>query len=198
MDWKDRLTDMLTKIFGYSMTTSQGTETIGGLTGKGGMFGQKELIRPEIQYLPNLTSTPTPTSSSSFGYGTETARVEPRLFDALMMIKNLEDRIKVAELSGQESSYGYAEPHITPASPGVLPEESYGAYHLNLRAGRTSPKTGKPFTQEEAEDVNLMTQYVLNELLRTGGLGNWNPGSYPFYQYELPERAKTKRFIRGE
>ena len=132
-------------------------------------------------------------SPTSFGSGTEEARIEPSLFDALMqMVQKEKLRILLAELSGQESSYGYAGPNLTDR------EQSYGPYHINLMAGRINPMTGEPITRGEAMNPRIATQYALSELKRTGGLGAWNPGSYDFYQREIPERAMTKKFIRGE
>ena len=143
------------------------------------------------------TPTPTPTSTPPplpyFGMGEEPAQMEPALFDALRTIEATEkERIDLAELSGQESSYGYAGPHISEK------EESYGPFHINILAGRTNPQTGKPFTKEEAEDITGAVEYALSELRRTGGLGAWNPGAFPFYQEEIPKRAESKRFIRGK
>jgi hypothetical protein len=148
---------------------------------------------PTATPTPTKVPTPTPTPSDRFGKGKETAFIEPDLFDALMQIVQSEkERILLAELSGQESSYGYAGPHITEK------EASYGPYHINLMAGRINPLTGHPFRRKEAEDPYIATQYALEELRRTGGLGAWNPGVYPFYQFELPRRAKTKTYKRAD
>ena len=144
---------------------------------------------------PTLTPTPTPTPTPQpyFGMGQEKAVVEPTLFDALMALDaSKRERRDITELSGQESRYGYAGPNITEK------EESYGPLHLNLMAGRTDPTTGQPFTKEGALDIQKIIQYALDEYRRTGGLGAWNPGAYDFYQYDIPERAKKKKFIRGK
>ena len=128
-----------------------------------------------------------------FGEGQEEAYIKPELYDALMsLVEDEQARMDLAELSGQESSYGYAGPHISDV------EESYGPYHINLRAGRKNPETGRAFTMEEASDSKLATEYALREYQRTGGLGAWNPGAYPFYQEDLPKRARTKKYKRGK
>jgi len=150
-------------------------------------------LSPTPTAIPTQAPMPVPTPPTSFGMGQEEARVEPAVFDALRALEaSEEERRNIAELTGQESSYGYAKPHITEK------EESYGPVHLNIKAGRINPLTGKPFTKEEAEDVQKIIQYALDEYRRTGGLGAWNPGAYPFYQEEIPKRAETKKFIRGE
>ena len=142
---------------------------------------------------PMPTAAAAPTPSPHFGMGQEHAYIEPAVFDALIALQaSKEEKRNLAELTGQESSYGYAGPHITEK------EESYGPVHVNIKAGRINPLTGKAFTKEEAEDVQAIIQYALDEYRRTGGLGAWNPGAYPFYQEEIPRRAKTKKFIRGK
>lgn len=159
----------------------------------------RDIIAPQVssnifgpKKAPAPTSTKTQTTRS-FGVGNEDAYIQKVLFDALMQTEMTdEERINIAELSGQESSYGYAGPHISPK------EESYGPFHVNLKAGRVDPNTGKAFTKEGATDISTIIQYVLDEMRRTGGLGAWNPGAYDFYQEGIPERAKTKKFIRGD
>jgi len=132
-------------------------------------------------------------SKKSFGIGKEVATVEPQLFDAIMALKASDkEKRDLAELSGQETSYGYAGPHISDV------EESYGSFHINLKAGRIDPTTKKPFTKEGATNIKQVVKYALDEMRRTGGLGAWNPGAYPFYQQEIPRRAETKKFIRGK
>lgn len=149
-----------------------------------------EKTGPDKYSWPRPSPTPTPTPDY-FGVGEEPAYVKPALYEALLGIKDPDIRMALTELSGQESSYGYAGPNITEK------EESYGPFHINILAKRKSPKTGLPFTKEEAMDIPYTTQYALDEYIRTGGLGSWNPGSYDFYQYELPKRAKTKKYIKG-
>ena len=134
---------------------------------------------------PILAKTP-----NYFGQGNEMMSVNPVLFDALMKIPDEKERIIIAELAGNESSYGHRLENVSPK------EESYGAYHINLRAKRKNPVTGKPFTKEEAMDFEIATQYALEEM-RKRGLGNWNPGNYDFYQNEIPKRAQGKRYVRG-
>jgi hypothetical protein len=110
-----------------------------------------------------------------------------------MALKASEDqKLALAELSGQESSYGYAGPHISPK------ETSYGPFHINTMSGRIDPTTGKPFTPEGASNIPNAVDYALKELQRTGGLGSWNPGAYDFYQNEIPERSKTKKYMKGK
>ena len=140
------------------------------------------------------SQAPTPTPASQFGIGSEETFVEPSLFDYLMSVSaNDRERRLIAELSGQESSYWYnKQPHITEK------EESYGPFHINVKAGRKNPKTGKPFTKEEALDIKTAVNYALEEMRRTGGLGAWNPGAYDFYQYDLPKRSESKLYKRGE
>jgi hypothetical protein len=157
-------------------------------------FPPTNISEPKPQVMGTTTEVkpsiaPSP-SSMSFGMGTEEAKISPELFDELMKIKDEADRIKIAELSGQESSYGYNLQNINPK------EESYGAFHINLQAGRTNPRTGKPFTKEEAMNPELATNYAYNEM-KNKGLGSWNPGSFDWYQNELPKRAQTKKFVRG-
>jgi len=152
------------------------------------LFGQNS---KKQEPTPTPTSSPTPTPSS-FGIGLDEAKIEPKLWDALMKIPNKLIRMKLAELSGQESSYGYAGPHLSEE------EQSYGPYHINLLAGRINPETNKPFTQAEASDPEIATRYALSEYMRTGGLGSWNPGSYNFYQYDLPTRSATKKYMKGQ
>jgi len=131
--------------------------------------------------------------SSFFGEGEETAEMQPELFDLLMsMDMTATERRNIAELSGQESSYGYAGPNISDI------EESYGPYHINLRAGRIDPVTGEAFTKEGASDIDRATQHAIEQYRLTGGLGAWNPGAYDHYQYGIPERAKKKKFVRGK
>ena len=141
---------------------------------------------------PIPTRIPVQGATPFFGQGQEPAYIEPTLYDALMAIDDPHERELLAELTGQESSYGWAGPHISEK------EESYGPYHINLKAGRISPETEQHFTQQEAEDVNYSTEYALQELRRTGGLGAWNPGAYDWYQYGLPEQSKTKKYIKGK
>ena len=144
------------------------------------------------------TATPTPTRAPIqpdpyFGMGEEPAYIQPNLYDALVAAQaSDEERRNIAELSGQESSYGYAGPHIDDV------EESYGPFHVNLLAGRINPLTDQPFTREEAESVVDIVNYALDEYRRTGGLGMWNPGAYDFYQTGIPERATRKKFMRGQ
>lgn len=139
---------------------------------------------------PRPTPTPDP---NSFGMGKEIANIEPALFDAIMALKATEEeRRNIAELTGQESSYGYAGPHLTDK------EQSYGPVHINVASGRINPETGKPFTKEEAIDIDKAIQYALDEYRRTEGLGSWNPGAYPLYQYGIPRRARTKKYVRGK
>lgn len=136
---------------------------------------------------------PTPTPQPYFGMGQEEAVMEPALFDVIQALNaSEEEKRNLSELSGQESSYGYAGPNITEK------EESYGPLHLNVKAGRIDPTTGKAFTKEGAQDIQNIIQYALDEMRRTGGLGAWNPGAYDFYQKEIPERAKKKKFIKGK
>ena len=174
------------------------------------IFGRQELLSPVPEKLLSpipdrfdlppagkgyayAVVQPRKKNTQSFGMGTEEAKVRPDVYDALMrIVSDPTTRANLAELSGQESSYGYAGPHISEK------EESYGPLHLNLKAGRISPRTGKPFTKEEAENVDLIIQYALDEYKRTKGLGKWNPGAYDFYQHELPKRAQTKKFVRGK
>ena len=145
---------------------------------------------------PNRYRWPTPTPTpykNYFGVGTEPAYIAPELYDAIVSLNATdEEKMALAELAGQESSYGYAGPHISEK------ERSYGPFHINLLARRINPLTGLPFTREEAEDVKNVVKYALEQYRKTGGLGSWNPGAYPFYQYEIPKRARRKRFIRGK
>ena len=134
-----------------------------------------------------------PSAWPSFGEGNEVAYIEPTLYDTLLgSSMSAQERANIAELSGQESRYGYAGPNITER------EQSYGPYHINLMAGRISPRTSKPFTLEEAKDVAIATEHALSEYRRTGGLGRWNPGAFNWYQYGLPKQAKTKKYMRGK
>lgn len=161
-------------------------------------------VTPTPTNTPTMTPTPTgiptplPTPSliptaGEFGMGEEQANIEPALYAALLALEaSEEERRNIAELSGQESSYGYADPHITEK------EESYGPFHINLMAGRIDPKTGEKFTREGAEDIENVVKYALSEYRRTGGLGAWNPGAYDFYQKDLPKRAKTKKYKKGK
>ena len=200
MDW---LTNLLKQILGVTIIDSSGTRAEGGLWGPGGRFGPP--LDPRGSPLPSSTTTaspsmptptPTPTPLPYFGEGNEVANVEPTLFDVLLALKaSEEERRNIAELSGQESSYGYANPHISDV------EQSYGPVHINLKAGRINPNTGQAFTKEGALDIPTAVQYALDEYRRTGGLGMWNPINRqpnPFYQYDIPERAKTKKFIKGK
>ncbi len=155
-------------------------------------------VRPAIQLpqggVPMEMAAPTPTPvPGQFGIGTEEANVLPELYEAILTLEAIEkEKRDLLELSGQESSYGYAGPHISDV------EQSYGPFHINLMAGRIDPTTGQPFTRAGAEDIQNVVDYALAEMRRTGGLGSWNPGAYDFYQNEIPKRAETKRFVRGE
>lgn len=167
------------------------------------LTGGQPTSTPQPTTMPQPTAMPrqgepTPYPSlaptiEEFGMGQEQASIQPDLYNALLSLQaSKEERRNISELSGQESSYGYAEPHITEK------EESYGPFHINLKAGRVDPTTGEAFTREGAENIQNVVKYALEEYRRTGGLGAWNPGAYDFYQDELPKRAKTKKFTKGK
>ena len=97
-------------------------------------------------------------------------------------------------LSKQESEGGYKLQNVSDI------EESYGPFHINVRARRTNPFTSQAFTKEEAMDPNIAARYLLRELETkpvAHALDFWNPGHQPSYSEIIPRNARTMRFHKG-
>lgn len=140
---------------------------------------------------PTATPTPIPGSPGYLGLGEENMSVVNALYNAIVRAtEDPRERAILAALAQQESSGGVNLSNVSDR------EDSYGPYHINTRV-RGNPNTGEIWTEEEARDWDMATQYVLDLIRQQGTEGmlrGWNSRAADYYAEEIPRSAETRRW----